>query len=115
MTNIDTTSPAAPDATLGEIDTGVAGEAASTKISKKRKGALAALGIALLILALLFAWYLMNRKPLSELPGLGSTRMPSYQFSIYGVTKPLGVAVSATGDRIYVTQSDGAPEERLSR
>jgi DNA-binding beta-propeller fold protein YncE len=107
MTNIDTTSPAATDPTLGEIESGVAGEAASTKISKKRKGALAALGIALLILALLFAWYLMNRKPLSELPGLSSTRMPSYQSSIYGVTKPLGVAVSATGDRIYVTQSGG--------
>ena len=88
-----------------EVD--VAGQAAPTKMGKKRKGAIGALVIALVILALLFAWYLMNRKPLSELPGLSVTKLPHYQSSIYGVTKPLGVAASASGDRIYVTESDG--------
>jgi len=111
---IDTTPPQSPDATPSLIEgfSDVAGEAAPTKMSKKRKGLIAALLIALVILALLFVWYLMNRKPLSELPGLTSTTMPHYEFSIYGTTQPLGVAANAAGDRIYVTESGG---ERLVR
>jgi DNA-binding beta-propeller fold protein YncE len=53
------------------------------------------------------AWYLINRKPLNELPILGNEAMPTYQYSIYGVDKPLGVAVSPDGDKVYVTQSAG--------
>jgi len=110
MTNIDTSAPeAAPSLDNGDL----AVEAAPTKWSKKRKAGVTALGIALLILALLFAWYLMNRKPLSELPGLSSTKLPHYKSSIYGTSHPLGVAASATGDRIYVTQSDGARVVRV--
>ena len=59
-----------------------------------------------MILALLFAWYLMNRKPLSELPGLSEAKVPHYEFSIYGTSDPIGVAVSPTGDRIYVTEEN---------
>jgi DNA-binding beta-propeller fold protein YncE len=100
----------APDgmASLGLGEGDVAEEAAPTGMSKKRKGAVAALIIALVILALLFVWYLMNRKPLSELPGLSSTKLPHYELSIYGVSHPLGVAANEAGDRVYVTQSDGA-------
>jgi len=106
---IDTTPPQSPESTSSLIDgfSDVAGEAAPTKMSKKRKSMIAALLIALVILALLFVWYLMNRKPLSELPGLSSTTMPHYEMSIYGTTKPIGVAVTPTGDQIYVTESDG--------
>ena len=104
-----TRNPSAPEAGTsapqGADD--VTWEAESTTMSKKRKGALAGLIIALLILALLFAWYLMNRKPLSELPGLSTTKVPHYELSIYGAVKPLGVAVTPSGDRIYVTESDG--------
>jgi len=77
-------------------------------MSKKRKRAIAALVIALVILALLFIWYLMNRKPLSELPGLSENKLPHYEMSFYGATHPLGVAVTPTGDRVYVTESDGS-------
>ena len=109
MSIFETTSPEAPEtsASLGQGGD-VAAEATPTKMSKKRKGAITGLVIALVILALLVAWYLMNRKPLSELPGLNSTTMPHYEMSIYGATKPLGVAVTPSGDRIYVTESDGA-------
>jgi len=111
---IDTTPPQSPEATPSPLEGfgDVASEAAPTKMSKKRKGMIAALLALLLILALLFAWYLMNRKPLSELPGLNTTTMPHYEFSIYGATTPLGVAANASGDRIYVTESGG---ERLVR
>jgi DNA-binding beta-propeller fold protein YncE len=103
------TAPPAVEAptTPGQGEGDIAAESVSQKMSKKRKGVFAALGIALLILALLFAWYLMNRKPLSELPGFISTKLPHYEFSIYGTSHPLGVAASASGDRIYVTESDG--------
>ena len=110
MTPNGTTTVAnpAPAAALPESNPSVEIGSAPSKMSKKRKGAIAGLLVALLVLALLFAWYLMNRKPLSELPGLSQDKVPSYQFSIYGTSHPLGVAATATGDRIYVTQSDGA-------
>jgi DNA-binding beta-propeller fold protein YncE len=112
MSIFETTSPEAPEApeasaSLGEGDGEVAAEATGTKMSKKRKGAIAGLVIALVILAFLFIWYLMNRKPLSELPGLSSTTMPHYELSIYGTTQPVGVAANASGDRVYVTESGG--------
>src|SRR5450756_3013655 len=93
---IDTTPPQSPDATPSLIEgfSDVADEAAPTKMSKKRKGLIAALLIALVILALLFVWYLMNRKPLSELPGLSVAKVPHYEYSIYGTTEPLGVAAT---------------------
>lgn len=76
----------------------------------KRKRLLVILAIIAALLVLLgavFAWYLITRKPLSELPVLGNDSMPTYRYSIYGVEKPLGVAVSESGDRVYVTQGGG--------
>ena len=109
MTHVETTSPVAPEIRASHVGTQGDGpvEAAASTMSKKRKAMIAALVAALLILALLFVWYLMNRKPLSELPGLSTTKLPHYDLSIYGATKPLGVAVTPSGDRIYVTESDG--------
>ena len=105
----ETANPAADQAVMSrpESGPGAGGDALSTKMSKKRKAGITALVIALIILALLFAWYLLNRKPLSELPGLSDTKMPHYEFSIYGTSHPLGVAATASGDRVYVTESDG--------
>ena len=97
---------AAATASIAPSEGDVAGETPPTKKGKRRTK-VAVLVILLLILAALFAWYLLNRKPLTELPGLSQTKLPHYQSSIYGATKPLGVAVTASGDRIYVTESDG--------
>ena len=112
MTIFDTTPPAVEAAApLGHSEADVAGATAPTK--KGKRGRIVALLLILIVIfAALFGWYLLNRKPLSELPGLSVTKLPQYQFSIYGATKPLGVAVSASGDRIYVTESDG---ERVVR
>jgi DNA-binding beta-propeller fold protein YncE len=77
----------------------------------RRRRKLALFLVLLVVLggfAAVFGWYLHTRKPLSELPGLANSKLPHYQFSVYGVSQPLGVAVTATGDRIYATQSDGA-------
>jgi DNA-binding beta-propeller fold protein YncE len=108
MTTFDSTPPAAPEATmpLGQGEGSGAGAALPVKKSK-RKRKVTLLVILLLIVAALFAWYLLNRKPLSDLPGLNDTKLPHYEFSIYGATHPLGVAATADGSRIYVTESDG--------
>ena len=86
MTSSAGTPLAVPEAATppSQGEGGVGGQAAPTTMSTKRKRQLGALAIALVILALLFAWYLMNRKPLSELPGLSQAKAPHYEFSIYG-------------------------------
>ncbi len=38
---------------------------------------------------------------------------PHFLFSINGVSRPLGVAVSPKGDRVYVTESDGTRETKV--
>lgn len=106
MTISNTTAPAVPEAASPSPEGGDAGKAVPTTMSTKRKRQLVALLAALVILALLSGWYLMNRKPLSELPGLSQAAVPHYEYSIYGTSNPIGVAVSPTGERIYVTEEN---------
>ena len=113
MTTFYNTPSAGPEAATPLSQSDGAGATAVLPAKKgKRKRKITLLLILLLIFAALFAWYLLNRKPLSELPGLSSTTLPHYEFSIYGSARPLGVASSPDGDRIYVTASDG---DRLVR
>ena len=113
MTIIDTTAPVAPEAPTspGQGEGDVPGGTAPTPM-KHRKKKIAALLTLLLIFAAVVAWYLNTGKPLTQLPGLSVAQVPSYKFSIYGSTKPLGVAVTPSGDRIYVTEAAG---DRLVR
>ena len=63
------------------------------------------LAAGLLILILLFGWYLLFRQPINPLPIIPVSQVPKYSTAIYGVKRPVGVAVSPSGDRIYVTQT----------
>ncbi len=73
--------------------------------------------IALLLILSLLAigllsfsgWYLLFRKPISQLPlpGINITPMPNYSASFYGPRRPTGIAVNPDGSRIYVTQTSG--------
>jgi tripartite motif-containing protein 71 len=107
MTTLDA-PPAAPETVLPlplvESDS-VSAISAKDKSTHRKK--IAVLVVLLLLFGLLFGWYLFNRKPLSELPGLSQAKVPHYEFSIYGAVQPLGVAATRTGDRIYVTESGG--------
>jgi len=79
----------------------------------RRKLVLLVLLLGLLAMFITIAtWYLLFRKPISELPipPVTSDQMPGFQFAAYDLTKPLGIAVSADGARIYVTQTEGAQE-----
>lgn len=81
---------------------------------RRRKVAmLAVVGPLVLLFVILAAMYLSTGKPLTALPGLAQGRMPHYAFSIYGVAHPMGVAVTPSGERIYVTESDGAHAVRI--
>jgi DNA-binding beta-propeller fold protein YncE len=97
----DTQPPAAPEAPSTQEPEG-----------RRRRRILFLLLLGLLGLLLLFgAWYLINRKPITEiLPPVTVEQLPHYAFSIYGVTAPTGVAVNADGSRIYATQTEGDPQ-----
>jgi DNA-binding beta-propeller fold protein YncE len=73
-----------------------------------RRKRLLLLLLLLLLAALLLVslWYLLFRKPLTELPGpLVDQPMPTYQGSLYGMSRPKGVAVTSDGARIVITQT----------
>jgi len=92
-------------------DAGAAAATIDMRARRRRLVLLAVLFGAAIALLLFSAWYLVTRKPISELPlpGLTVENVPTYAFSVYGVTRPTGVAVSPDGERIYVTQTEDDP------
>jgi DNA-binding beta-propeller fold protein YncE len=81
------------------------------KRRRRKAGLLLLLASLLGVLILFTGWYLINRKPITEiLPPITVEPLPHYAFSIYGVTAPTGVAVNADGSRIYATQTEGDPQ-----
>lgn len=106
---VDTTADVPESATL------VAGEVAldpDEDRRRRRKALLLALLVALLGALVLFTgWYLIYRKPVTELPlpGLTQETIPHYAYSLYGVIAPTGVAVTPDGSRVYVTQTEQDP------
>lgn len=79
---------------------------------RRRTGLLLLLASLLGVFVLFTGWYLINRKPITEipLPGVTVEDVPHYAYSFYGVTAPTGIAVSPDGGRIYVTQTEGEAE-----
>jgi DNA-binding beta-propeller fold protein YncE len=88
------------------------------KDERRRKWLLLLLLLLLLCICcvgLIFLRYLANPQPLPEMVPQQVAQVnypPHYLFSIYGVNKPVGVTASATGDRIYVSETGG---DRLVR
>lgn len=61
----------------------------------------------LLILIATMIWYFLFRQPLPYLPPIPPTAIPAYSTSIYGADTPVGIAVTPSGDRIYVAETGG--------
>jgi DNA-binding beta-propeller fold protein YncE len=76
----------------------------------RRKGVLLLVLVGLLATLVTIAlWYFLFRQPITTLPlpGIPQVEVPAYSTALYGAARPSGVAVSPSGDRIYVTQSVG--------
>lgn len=76
---------------------------------RRRRAAILLLLLAALILLLLTViWYLLFRQPIQPpIPPIPPATVPSYGTSIYGASSPAGVAVTPSGDRIYVAETGG--------
>lgn len=73
---------------------------------KRRRRKIAALVGILVALAIVIFMILRSLGGGSPLPSIPS-ELPHYVSSIYGTEAPMGVAVSPSGDRVYVTESEG--------
>jgi DNA-binding beta-propeller fold protein YncE len=94
------------------------GPAADTPDDEKRRRRRAIVLLLLLgllaALILLTIWYLLFRQPLPlPLPVIPDTQLPGYSTSIYGASSPSGVAVTPSGDRIYVAETGGDKVVRI--
>jgi DNA-binding beta-propeller fold protein YncE len=92
---------------------GTAGTAEEPPRRRRRKLAFLFLLVAGLAGLLgLAIWYLLFRQPI-PLPTIpGEVIMPGYVTSAYGAERPMGVAVNAGGDRIWVGETEG---QRIAR
>lgn len=72
---------------------------------------LGVLGVLVVMVIGLDAYYLISRKPLTEMVPPAATLAkgvpPSYVTSFYGVDGPTGIAVSPDAQRVYVAEGDG--------
>ncbi len=68
---------------------------------------IAVLSILIVLTGGTLGWYVVNRKPLSELPVISVFPAPAYSYSIPNVTRPIGVALDETNNRLYITQTSG--------
>lgn len=88
-----------PPAGAGEAD---AGDRLAEEERKRRRRK-----IALLLLIAAIVAYLIYRALSGDQSIPGAPAQPRYVSSIYGVAAPMGVAVSPSDDRVYVTESEG--------
>lgn len=101
---------------LTDVEGGSSPSSKTTETADRRRQRrrLALLAVMILVLAGvsgLWVYYARTRKPLTIMlpsaPVVAQAMQPHFLFSIYGVEAPLGVAVTPSGDRIYVTESRG--------
>jgi DNA-binding beta-propeller fold protein YncE len=77
---------------------------------RKRRRLMALLGLLAVLVVLvtgIAGYYLTTRKPLPLPEIVQPASLPHYMTALYGVTQPVGIAVSPDGSRIYVTEDGG--------
>ena len=68
---------------------------------------------AFVVLLGLAIWYLLFRQPIPIPTIPGETIMPGYVTSVFGASRPMSVAVTGSGDRIYIGETSGDMTARL--
>lgn len=77
--------------------------------SRRRRRKVVILLLLFVLMALLLGvaiWYFLFRQPI-PIPVIPPAAIPSYATSLYGTSDPSGLAVTDSGDRIYVTETEG--------
>jgi DNA-binding beta-propeller fold protein YncE len=74
---------------------------------KRRRRKIAALAGILVVLAIIVYMIIRALSGSSPLPSIPS-ELPHHVSDVYGVDQPMGVAVSPSGGRVYVTESEGS-------
>lgn len=100
----DVTSPVFDSSADGANGGGEAEAAALAAKARRRRRLKAALLLLIAAIIALLLWLLLSGE--ESLPGI-SEKLPHYEKSFYGATQPMDVAVSADGERIYVTETGG--------
>ncbi len=90
----------------GESGAGGAADRLTEEERKRRRRKIAALAAILVVLAIIIYMIIRALSGSSPLPSIPS-ELPHHVSDIYGTDQPMGVAVSPSGDRIYVTESEG--------
>jgi DNA-binding beta-propeller fold protein YncE len=81
---------------------------------RRRKAFVLIFLVGLLVFLLSLAvWYLLFRQPIPIPTIPGEVIMPTYTTAAYGVDRPMGVAASADGSRIYVGETGGEQIARI--
>jgi DNA-binding beta-propeller fold protein YncE len=84
--------------------------------TRRRRRKVAILLLLVALLAFLFGlalWYLLFRQPI-PIPSLpGEAVMPTYSTAMYGMDRPMGVAVLPDGSRLFVTETEGDRTARV--
>ena len=104
-----------PDTEPAPVGNEPVGDATQEPPDRRRRKLLLLLllGTAFVLLLGLAIWYLLFRQPIPIPTVPGETIMPSYSTALYGPERPMGVAVSAAGDRIYVGETSGSHTARV--
>ncbi len=98
----------APDVPVAEEPPVPVEETPEDRKRRRRRAFLLFFLLALLaLLVLLATWYLLFRQPLPIIPPIPDAKLPGYSTSLYGASSPTGVAVTPSGDRIYVAETGG--------
>jgi DNA-binding beta-propeller fold protein YncE len=104
----------APDVPVAEEPPVPVEETPEDRKRRRRRAFLLFFLLALLaLLVLLATWYLLFRQPLPIIPPIPDAQLPGYRTSLYGAPSPTGVAVTPSGDRIYVTENSGDYTTRI--
>jgi DNA-binding beta-propeller fold protein YncE len=95
--------------TDGATELPVAAQAESPEERRRRRKIIALLILLASLIGLigLAIWYLLFRQPV-PIPGIPQTQVPHFNVAFDGLERPMGVAVTPTGDRMYVSQTENS-------